>query len=79
MAAKWDESILFGYHVIDRSIDPSRKNVENVEKIAEEIGEDVLMSSSSWKLRQQVVEGVMTAYPILQAVHASSDATPVEM
>lgn len=39
---------------------------------------EVLNSRATYVLRQEVVESVLTARPILNAVHGASDANPIE-
>ncbi|KAG6007268.1 hypothetical protein E4U21_006186 [Claviceps maximensis] len=47
-------------------------------KVSEQTQRDVLDARANFRLRNDVVESVMTANPILKAVHNGTNATPAE-
>ncbi|KAJ6446143.1 centromere protein Cenp-H [Purpureocillium lavendulum] len=51
---------------------------ESSDEITEQIRQDLLDARALFKLRQDAVDTVMMANPILKAVHNGTDATPVE-
>ncbi|KAG5978127.1 hypothetical protein E4U55_006369, partial [Claviceps digitariae] len=53
---------------------PSR----DASKVSEQTQRDVLDARANFRLRNDVVESVMTANPILKAVHNGTNATPAE-
>ncbi|KYK56880.1 hypothetical protein DCS_03886 [Drechmeria coniospora] len=48
------------------------------DEVSAEAQQDLLDSRARFRLRQDVIEAVMTANPILKAVHGGTDASPVE-
>lgn len=47
-------------------------------QVSEQTQRDVLDARANFRLRNDVVESVMTANPILKAVHNGTNATPAE-
>jgi Tfp pilus assembly major pilin PilA len=61
---------------------PAYTNLDVEQDVTEEqtqkAQQDLLQAQAKYKLRNDVVEAVMTATPILRAVHNVTDASPVE-